>query len=138
MASVAQLVKRIAEVTEANEGTVRLYARQLLEDYILPGSVGRRVAQVEPLHVALLLIAVMTLGKARDATRYVRVFGNMTSGGLPKEIIPTPEGAENVSLDAKDYKDPKEWARMVEFRDCGAYVLMSRSARAHTAGYRPR
>lgn len=81
MATVSQLVERIVAITGEPESKVRQYARQLLDDNVLPKSVGRRIAEVTPHHAVLLLLAVLAAPNVKDATRTANLYEGLRLNG---------------------------------------------------------
>jgi hypothetical protein len=83
MATISELVEMVAAATEESLPTVRMKARRLIDDEVLPKAVGARIPQATTEHAALLLFAVMAAPLVKDATRTALVYGKLTYNGYP-------------------------------------------------------
>ncbi len=93
MASIREATEIIAEATGADIGTVRQLARCLGEAGMLgPRLPGRRAFQLEPLHIARMIIGLLAMGHL-GVRRDQRV---ITSMPIAAELVPVIEklGAE--------------------------------------------
>jgi hypothetical protein len=81
MASVAQAVDSISLYFKEPKPRVRAIARNLIDSGDLPKSVGSLPAQINEVHVALLLLAVCTAPVNADASRCAETWGAMTPDG---------------------------------------------------------
>ena len=81
MASVSQLVRIVADATQAPMAGVKLRARKLLDDNLLPQSRGRQIAEVTSSDAANLLLAVMAADRHADASRVVVQRGGLLANG---------------------------------------------------------
>ncbi len=77
MPAVSDVVREVAETLEIDQPVVDLFARRLIDAYMLPKSRGRAIAEADASHVAWLVIAVLATEKSRDAPRVAQVYGAM-------------------------------------------------------------
>lgn len=68
MATVAEAVKVLSVETGEPEAYVSQIARNLLNNDALPKTVGKRLSQVAPVDVSMLLLAIYTATKFSDAS----------------------------------------------------------------------
>ncbi|MCA0200356.1 MAG: hypothetical protein LCH56_05900 [Proteobacteria bacterium] len=95
MATVARLVEILAIFLGIAPKTVNVYARALLNAGLLPLSRGRRIEEVEPIHIVRLLLALALQPKVKDAAQVVDAHGKMRPGGItPAMIKSNPRLAE--------------------------------------------
>jgi hypothetical protein len=85
MVAVSELVDLVAEATEEPVATVRMMARRLIDDDVLPKSVGARIPHVTHEHVASLLFTVIAKPAIKDSARTARAFGALVYNGRPGE-----------------------------------------------------
>lgn len=81
MPSVKQTAELLAHVTGEPLTRVNQIARRLIDAEFLPKSVGKQIAQVEPIHVALLLFVIAHAGKIVDAPKVARGFERLPYKG---------------------------------------------------------
>ncbi len=81
MSSVMDLVEAVADATGEPVSTVRMVARRLIDDEVLPKSVGRRIAQVTTDHAGLLLFATLASPAVKDATRTALAYADLAYQG---------------------------------------------------------
>jgi len=89
MATISELVEVVAAATEESLPTVRMKARRLIDDEVLPKAVGARIPQASAEHAALLLFAVMAAPLVKDATRTALAYGKLTYNGYRAADTPT-------------------------------------------------
>jgi hypothetical protein len=77
MPTVAQLVDALTEMTGERRARVNMMARRLIDDGLMPKSIGRDVAQVNAESVVNLLFAVAFAERGADATRTAREWGDL-------------------------------------------------------------
>ena len=91
MASIREATEIIAEATGVDEGTVRQLARCLGEAGMLgPRLPGRKAFQLEPLHIARMIIGLLALGNLGER-RNQRVIASLP---LAAEMVPVIEALE--------------------------------------------
>jgi hypothetical protein len=81
MTTVSELVEVMAAAAEESLPTIRMMARRLIDDGVLPKAIGSRIPQATAEHAALLLFAVMAAPLVKDATRTALVYGGLTYNG---------------------------------------------------------
>jgi hypothetical protein len=86
MPSVSELIEDVADIMSVPREGVSAYARAMIDDGLLPKSRGRAVAQVEPVHVCRLFIAVAVGPKLRDTVDTVTRYENLVLGGVPESL----------------------------------------------------
>lgn len=86
MGPVSSLVEVVADVLGVRRETVSAYARALIDDGLLPKASGRRVPDVEAIHVARLLIGVALEPKIKSVAEYVRLYGELRSEAFPDKL----------------------------------------------------
>jgi hypothetical protein len=82
MPTVSELVEVVSEATGEPLATVRMIARRLIDDEVLPKSVGARIPHVTPEHAASLLFAVMATPAIKDSARTAVAFSALMSNGM--------------------------------------------------------
>jgi hypothetical protein len=83
MATVAEAVKVMSIETGEPEPFVSQISRDLINNGVLPKSVGKRLSRVDEAGAAMLLLATYTATKFADATERAREYASLTWGGEP-------------------------------------------------------
>jgi hypothetical protein len=81
MPTVAEFVELIADRTGEPLPTVRMMARRLVDDDVLPKATGRRVPRITHQQAAMLLLAVLAGPPVKDATRRATTYGALLHNG---------------------------------------------------------
>jgi hypothetical protein len=81
MSSVTDTIKVLSVETDVPEPYIIQIARNLLNNGVLPKSVGSRIAQVEPEHVAMLLLAIFVATKFADGSARAQQYAALKWGG---------------------------------------------------------
>lgn len=88
MATTYKMIDVISDATGIDHGRVRQCARQLLDDDVLPRSVGSQVAMIGLQHVVLLLIAAVAADAIKDSSRVAIKYCGLTKDGRwPSEVV---------------------------------------------------
>jgi hypothetical protein len=98
MATVSELVEVVAAATEELLPTLRMMARRLIDDGVLPKAVGKRIPQVTPDDAAALLLAVLPAPLVKDATRTALAYGGLTYNGYTAPETTTAQQAVSKLL----------------------------------------
>lgn len=101
MATVADLVRVIADRTNTPAGRVKHLSRRLQEADRLPLSSGAYVPSITVSDVASLLIALASDVQVKDAVQAVATYGDLVMNGIDLSIM--PEGIRPVAHNARDY-----------------------------------
>lgn len=86
MGPVSLLVDAVSDAFEVRRETVNAYARALIDEGLLPKARGRAVPDVEPVHIARLMIAVALAPKIKDAGETVRRYTALQLTGIPESM----------------------------------------------------
>lgn len=81
MATVAEAVKVLSAETDEPEAFVSQIARNLINNDILPKTVGKRLSQVDEVQTIMLLLGVYTATKFADANARALVYAMLQWGG---------------------------------------------------------
>ena len=90
MASVSELAETVALYAAEPSALVNQIARELLNENLLPKSSGKRIAQVDASHAALLLFAVLASPRIKDAAAAARTYAAL-------RLVPSPDAEESES-----------------------------------------
>src|SRR5512132_253515 len=81
MIAVSELVEVVSAATGEPLATVRMIARRLIDDEVLPKAVGARIPRVTHEHAASFLFAVMATPAIKDSSRTAVAFGALVHNG---------------------------------------------------------
>jgi hypothetical protein len=98
MATVSELVEVTAAATKEFLPTVRMMARRLIDDEVLPKAMGSRIPQVTTDNAAALLLAVAAAPLVKDATRTALAYGGLTYNGYTAPETTTAQQAVSKLL----------------------------------------
>jgi hypothetical protein len=82
MPTVAELYEIVADVTRIPLSTVRMTARRMVDDELLPKGSGRRVPKVTWEEAALFLLVVSAGHPIKDASRTARTYAGLVKEGM--------------------------------------------------------
>jgi hypothetical protein len=111
MTTVSELVEVAAAATEESLPTIRMMARRLIDDEVLPKAIGSRIPQATTEHAALLLFAVMAAPLVKDATRTALVYGGLTYNGYSAADTTTAlQGVSKLLREIPQHVNALDWS----------------------------
>lgn len=91
MPTVSQAVQILEQLTDVPSATIRGVARKLIDDGILPKSVGRRIETISPDQFIKLLLATYCSTTIADASRSAQRYFDIPPINYEHDIVPSAE-----------------------------------------------